>query len=145
MSKHLTPAALADIAAIARPPVAPTAITPVTVDRSFGLPARLYVATVGLYLVFLAVMSAAFMNAELVIPMAIFAGFIVIAFALAAKWVTMTPASTTRQPDWGRFRDFGIMTATGRLTAFEASVQVLVMPVLVLFWGVCVALIRALI
>jgi hypothetical protein len=139
MSKHQTGATLAEIAHITDAPAR------TQVDRSFGLPGRLYGATVALYLAFLGVMSAAFMNAELAIPMAVFAGFVVIAFALAGTWVTMGPANPTRQMDWGRFHDFGIETATGRLTAGQASVQVLILPVLILFWGVCVALIRALI
>lgn len=42
-----------------------------------------------------------------------------------------------------QFRKHGIATATGRLSATEASIQVLMLPVLILFWGVAVAIIAA--
>ena len=37
----------------------------------------------------------------------------------------------------------GIQTLSGHLTAAEASIQVLMLPVLILFWGVSVAVIVA--
>jgi hypothetical protein len=114
------------------------------VDRNFGLPTGLYVATVGLYLTFLATLTAMFGNAELIIPMAIMMGFVVIAFSLAGKWSTMKPANDTKPLTWGQFSHRGIQTMTGPLSAGEASVQVLLLPVLIVFWGLCVATIAAL-
>ena len=74
MAEHISREELARIATITDAP----ALT--KVDRSFGLPAGLYIATVGCYLAFLAVMAMALMNAELVIPMVIFAFFIAAGF-----------------------------------------------------------------
>ena len=58
-------------------------------DRNFELPNGLYVATAGLYLGFLAVMAAGLGNPGLVIPMAIFAFFIVAGFGVPAIWTRL--------------------------------------------------------
>lgn len=114
------------------------------VERGFGLPTRLYAATVALYLGFIAVMAASFLDTELAIPMVIFAGFVVFAFGLAASWTWMRPENDTAALDWGQFRVRGIETSSGRLTAGEATIQVLLLPVLILGWGLAVAVIVAL-
>ena len=114
------------------------------VDRNFGLPTGLFVATVGLYLFFLATLTTMFGNAELIIPMTVMMGFVVIAFGLAGKWAAMKPDNDTRPLSWGQFSNRGIQTLSGPLTAGEASVQVLLLPVLIVFWGLCIAVIAAL-
>jgi len=113
------------------------------VDRSFGLPTGLYAATVGLYLAFLAIMSALFMNAGLVMPMAVIVGFVIFGFAVAAKWATMGPANDSRPLSWGQFANRGIQTLSGPLSLGEASVQVLILPVLIVVWGLAIAVIVA--
>lgn len=113
------------------------------VDRNFGLPTGLYAATVGLYLAFLAVMSALFMNAGLVLPMVVIVGFVVFAFAVAGVWAGMKPDNDTHPLSWGQFVNRGIQTLSGSLTSGEASVQVLILPVLILFWGASIAVIVA--
>ncbi|PNU04684.1 hypothetical protein [Novosphingobium guangzhouense] len=113
------------------------------VDRSFGLPAGFYIATVALYLAFIAVMAATFMNPELAIPMAIFAGFVVLAFGLAGYWVKMQPHNDAAAPSWSELASRGIDTLNGRLTANQAAVQVLTLPVLILCWGLAIAVIVA--
>jgi hypothetical protein len=90
-------------------------------------------------------MTAAFGEAGLVIPMAVMAGFVVIAFGLAGKWASMEPHNDTAALTWGQFSNRGIETNTGHLTAGEASVQVLILPVLILLWGICGAAISALV
>lgn len=114
------------------------------VDRNFGLPTGLYVATVALYLGFIAIMAGLFLNPELAIPMVIFAGFIVIAFGLAGSWATMKPDNSTRPLTWGQMAGQGIDTLSGRLSANEAAVQVLMLPVLIVGWGLAIAVIVAL-
>jgi hypothetical protein len=137
MSQRLTVIELAELATISERPVL------TKVDRNFGLPTGLYVATVGLYLGFVAVMGAAFINPELAIPMVIFAGFIIVGFGVAGYWAKMGPENDTRPLSWGQFSRHGIETATGRLGAREATVQVLILPVLILAWGMMIALIAA--
>lgn len=114
------------------------------VDRSFGLPTGLYVATVAAYMAFIGVMAAALMNPGLVMPMTIFALLVVAGFGVPTLWVRMNPANESRALTFDQFRHRGIDTLTGRLTATEASVQVLILPVLILAWGIACAVIIAL-
>jgi len=121
-----------------------TALVRTKVERNFGLPNGLYVATVGLYLAFIGLMATLFLNPELVIPMVVFAGFIVFSFGLAGFWTKMKPGNDTSPLSWGQFASRGIETLSGRLTAGEAATQVLILPVLVLAWGAAIAVIVAL-
>ena len=137
MSQHISSADLAQVATITEAPVR------TRVDRSFGLPNGLYVATVGLYLGFIGLMAALFANPGLAIPLVVIAGFIAFAFALAGLWTKMKPDHASSPLSWGQFANRGIQTLSGPLTAFEASSQVLILPVLILFWGLSVAVIYA--
>ncbi|MFT4056564.1 MAG: hypothetical protein QM681_18825 [Novosphingobium sp.] len=137
MSQRLTRQQLQGLATVTAVPAR------TKVDRSFGLPTGFYVATVALYLAFIGVMAATFMNPELVIPMVIFAGFVIMAFGLAGYWVKMKPHNDAAAPTWGQLAARGIDTLNGRLTAGEAAVQVLTLPVLILCWGLAVAVIVA--
>ena len=101
-------------------------------------------ATVGLYVAFLAVMATLFLNPELIIPMVVFTGFIVFAFGVAGFWSRMKPENDTHPLSWGQFASRGIQTLSGPLTASEATVQVLLLPVLILVWGLAIAVIVAL-
>lgn len=116
---------------------------PHTVDRNFELPARLFVATAGCYFAFLAVMAVGFGNPHLILPMAIFVVFIAMYFAVPALWMRMKPEHPQRLTPWRRFRQQGIMTANGHSTASAATVQVLILPGLILLWGIAVVTIAA--
>ncbi|MCT2398277.1 hypothetical protein [Novosphingobium mangrovi (ex Huang et al. 2023)] len=137
MSKYLSQEDLQDIAVVTDTP-ARTGI-----DRNFGLPGGLYVATVGLYLGFIGLMAALFLNPELAIPMVLFAGFVVFAFGLAGYWAKMKPDNDSAPMSWGQLAARGIDTLSGRLTAGEAAIQVLTLPVLILGWGLAVAAVVA--
>jgi hypothetical protein len=65
------------------------------------------------------------------------------AFGLAGYWVKMKPRNDAVAPTWGQLAARGIDTLNGRLTAGEAAVQVLTLPVLILCWGLAVAIIVA--
>lgn len=134
-----------DARIVAEPEAAPAHVrTPHVVDRSFGLPSALYGGTVACYLGFLVVMGTAFANPVLAIPMAIFALFIVAGFGIPAIWTRL--AGNTSQPQTlGEFEARGIMTHTGRLAANDATIQVLILPVLLVVWGLAVAVIAALV
>lgn len=138
MAQKISQQDLANIATITDAP----ALT--KVDRSFGLPTGLYVATVAAYMGFIAVMALALMNPGLVIPMAIFALFVVAGFGVPTVWVRMNPANDSRALTFYQFRHRGIETLTGRLSAGQASVQVLILPVLILAWGLTCSVIIAL-
>jgi hypothetical protein len=116
---------------------------PTTVDRNFELPAGLFVATAGCYFAFLAVMAVGFGNPHLILPMAIFVVFIAMYFAVPAMWMRMQPEHRQRLTSWAVFRRDGIMTAYGPSTAGAATIQVLILPVLILLWGIAVVTIAA--
>jgi hypothetical protein len=111
------------------------------IDRTFGLPTGLYVGTVLGYLGFLGVMSLAFMNAELALPMIAFALSIVAGFGVPTMWARMNPAKRQGAMSYGTFRHRGIETATGLLSGGAATVQVLILPVLIFLWGIAAAVI----
>lgn len=113
------------------------AVTPTIVDRSFELPKGFYIATVGLYLGFLAIMAIGVPSGGLILPMILFAFSIVAGFALPVMWSRLAPEETQKKPrSWGALQLHGIMTHTGRVAAKDAAVQVLILPVLVFCWGI---------
>lgn len=57
----------------------------------------------------------------------------------------MKPDNSQRAGGWSRFQIDGIQTLTGQTTAAAATVQVLILPVLILFWGFAVVTIAALV
>ena len=137
MSEHVTQAQLSSVAHVAAAPAQ------TKVNRTFELPPALYGITVACYLGFLAVTSLLFMNGELVLPMAAFVVSIVGGFGLGYKWVAMNPGNDTPTMTMGQFANRGIQTLSGRLTAAEASAQVLILPVLLFAWGLAIAVIYA--
>lgn len=135
MSQRLSKDQLQDLAVVTQAPAR------TRVDRNFGLPTELYAATVALYLCFIGSMAAVFLNPELVIPMIVFAGFVVMAFGLAGCWAAMKPDNDTAPLTWGQFVGRGIDTLSGRSIASEAARQVLTLPVLILGWGLAVVIV----
>lgn len=119
-------------------------ITPINVDRSFELPKALYGATLACYLGFVAITAMAFGNPGLLIPLVIIAGIVVVGFAVPTLWTRLKPETKkARAFDLDHFTSRGIMTHTGPLKARDAAAQVLILPVLVLFWGLAVVTIAA--
>lgn len=113
-------------------------------DRNFGLPTALYGATIACYLGFLVIVGSAFANPVLAIPMAIIVLLIVAAFGVPAIW-TRLKGNVSEPETLGEFETRGIMTNTGRLTARDATTQVLILPVLLVCWGLAVAVIAAIV
>lgn len=143
MAQKLSLQAIADSAIIHAAPPAPIRNAPV--DRTFELPTRLYAATVAMFLAYIGIMGAGFAHPEMAIPLAIFALFIVAGFGVPMLWTLLAPENPVRAMSWERFRRDGIMTAFGRTTASDATVQVLILPTLILAWGVAAVIIAALV
>lgn len=120
---------------------------PVTipVDRSFELPTALYGWTAGLFLAFLAVMALGFAQPELALPMIVMVVLIGAFFGVPALWAIMAPGSRKQPKSWSRFQSEGIQTAFGRTSARDATVQVLILPVMIFLWGIATVLIAALV
>ena len=113
-------------------------------DRSFEMPTSLYAITVGLYFAFLGIMFAGLASPGLGIPMVIFAIFILGMFGVPAIWTRLNPENRSQPMSLGKFNQNGIMTHTGRLAPRDAAVQMLILPVLIVLWGVAVVTIAAL-
>lgn len=122
---------------------APRVIAPT--DRTFELPTGLYVATAALFLGFVTTLSIGFASPGMVIPFAIFTLFIVAFFSVPAIWARLAPATKSRPKTWARFRQEGIMTAYGRTTARDATIQVLILPALIFAWGLIMVTIAVLV
>ena len=115
------------------------------VDRSFEMPTRLYVTYGGLCMGFIATMALGFGNPGLIIPLAICALFIVAFFGVPGIWTRLAPTPPVAAKSWATFEREGIHTNTGHNTAAQASVQMLILPVLLFGWGVAVILIAAMV
>lgn len=124
---------------------APDAVVPCVVDLTFGLPTGLYATTVALYMGFLTVMALGMSSPGLIIPIAICTVFIVMLFGTPALWTRMAPEHQGRPRAWQQFCNEGITTLTGRISARDAAVQVLLLPALVFCWGLLVVMIAALV
>lgn len=113
-------------------------------DRNFGLPTALYGATIACYVAFVVIVGTAFANPVLVIPVAIIMVLIAAAFGVPAVWVRLRGNRSAPQ-GMGEFEARGIMTNTGRLAPRDATIQVLILPVLLVVWGLAVAVIAAIV
>lgn len=112
-------------------------------DRGFELPTALYVATIGAYLAFLAIMAVGFQSRDMLLPMIIFTVYIAMLFGTPAMWARMKPETATAPMTLSHFWKHGIQTYTGHNRAGAATVQMLLLPVMVLLWGVAVVAIAA--
>ena len=112
-------------------------------DRGFELPTALYAATIGSYLAFLAIMALGFQSRDMLLPMVIFVAYLAMLFGVPAMWARMKPETATAPLTLGAFWEHGIQTYTGHNRAGAAAVQVLLLPVMVLLWGVAVVIIAA--
>ncbi len=119
---------------------------PVEIDRrtrNFDLPVALHAATVGCYLAFLGILALAFQSPDMIIVMAICVIYIAMAFGVPTLWSRMKPLHHDRAIDWQTFHREGIECATGRLTSSESIGQVMILPVLILGWGIAIVIIAA--
>ncbi len=114
-------------------------------ERTFGLHPALFIATIGSYFAFLAVMAAAFMNANLVIPFAVFIGYLVMYFAVPGLWAKVAGRPVGRFQSWAEFRSEGMDILTGHISSGGAIAQVLTLPFLIVGFASAVAVIAALV
>ena len=146
MSEFVTRAKLIQVADVTDAPLAvsaPPAAVLQSIDRGFELPNGLYGATIALYLAYIGVMTSAFGSPSLNLPLIVIAFVVVSAFAVPALWVRMRPDNAQQSLTFAALKNRGIDTGSGHLDAKSAAVQVLVMPVLILFWGLSIAVIAA--
>lgn len=114
-------------------------------DRNFGLPPVLLLGVFGFFFAYLTVMWVGFAADGLVLPMVVNFIFVAAFAFVPAKWATMKPEHRNRALDMAHFRAVGIETETGRTSAREATTLVLLLPACILFWGIAMTTIAALV
>ena len=144
MTRKLDRTQIAQVARIVAPQTATLAVV-AHPARTFELPGVLYALTVAAYFGFVAILATAFATREMILPAAIIAVLIVAGFGVPALWARMQPSDAGTPLTWAQFSQRGIMTHTGRIAAGDATIQVLILPTLILLWAGAVATIAALI
>jgi len=114
-------------------------------DQCFELPGGLYAAMAIMFAGFVAVLSLAFRGGHMAVSYGVIFAFIAAFFAIPAIFPRMKPDGPARSLSWAMLRYKGISTATGRASATEATVLVLLLPFLILCFGIAVATIAALV
>ena len=108
-------------------------------DQSFELPGGLYVAMTLMFAGFIAVLGLAFRGGHMGVAYGVIFAFIAAYFAIPAMFQQKQGLS------WSMFRYRGIQTATGRIERGRRTVLVLLLPFLILCFGIAVAAIAALV
>ena len=114
-------------------------------DQSFELPSRLYVAMATMFAGFVMVLSLAFRGGHMAVVYGVIFTFLAAFFAIPAIFPKMKVEGRTKPLSWTMFRYRGITTATGRTSAREATILVLLLPFLILCFATVVATIAALV
>jgi hypothetical protein len=115
-------------------------------DQTFELPTAIYVAMAAMLTGFVAVLSFAFRGGHMGVAYGVIFAFIAAFFAVPALFPGQGPAETRRNAkSLFDFGDRGIATATGRVGAREATVLVLLLPFLILCFGIAIATIASVI
>lgn len=116
----------------------------VDVDRNFGIPTMFYAIMAACYVGFLVITVTAFASPLLIVPMAVIGLFLVMFFGIPVTWCRFKDnRSAAATP--GEFEAKGIMTNTGPLRSRDAAVQMLILPVLLVLWGLAAVTIAAIV
>ena len=141
MSARQRPAALFQRDEIVAAPVARACN-----DHTFEFPGRIYGAMAALLFGYMAVMATGFAEPAMVVPMAINFAFLTAFFAVPVIFARVSPDDVGRPAlRWSDFMRDGVETATGRTSGREAVVLTLLLPFLILCWGIAVVAIAGLV
>ena len=121
---------------IARDEIVAAPVAHACEDQSFELPGGLYAAMVILFAGFIAVLGLGFSGGHM-------AGAYGVIFAFLAAFFAV-PAMFQQKQGLSWFRYKGVETPSGRTSATEATVLVLLLPFVVLCFGIAVVTIAAL-
>src|SRR6476661_5777878 len=113
-------------------------------DQSFELPTAIYIAMVSMFVGFVAVLGFSFRGGHMPVVFGVIFAFIAAFFAVPALFPRMAgEESRSKALSLFDFGHRGIATATGRASARDATILVLLLPFLILCFGVAVATIAA--
>ena len=113
-------------------------------DQSFELPTGIYVAMASMFAGFVTVLSFTFRSGHMAVVYGVIFAFIGAFFAVPAIFPAMERDGRAAL-NWSDFNHCGIATATGRASAREAVILVLILPFLILCFGIAVATIAQLV
>lgn len=113
-------------------------------QRNFGLPVSLHAIYFGLFLAFLGVMALGIQSPGLIIPMAVCIWFTAAFYVVPMLWTRTSPQDGSKAMSMGELERNGIITHTGLCSGRDAVVQTLILPALVLGWGIATVTIAAL-
>jgi hypothetical protein len=115
-------------------------------DQSFEVPTGIYIAMASMFTGFIAVLGLAFRGGHMAVAVGVIFAFIAAFFAVPAAFPALGAGETkTSALSWFDFRDRGIATATGHSTAGEATTLILLLPFLILLFGIAVVTIALLV
>lgn len=113
-------------------------------DQSFELPTAIYVAMITMFVGFIAVLSLAFRGGHMAVVYGVIFAFIAAFFAVPALFPGQAPEGGAKALSLFDFSHRGIATPTGLASAREATILVLLLPFLILCFGIAVAAIASL-
>jgi hypothetical protein len=114
-------------------------------DQCFELPRGIYIAMALMFAGFFAILATAFRGGHMAVGYGVISAFIATFFAVPAAFPNVgRKDGRNRARSWFDFSDRGMMTATGHSSAGEATILVLLLPFLVLCFGIAVTTIAAL-
>lgn len=112
-------------------------------DQSFELPTGIYIAMASMFAGFVAILALAF-RGQMALSYAVIFAFISVFFAVPSLLARAGPQERrTKALSWLDFSDKGIVTANGLASAKDATILILLLPFLILCFGIAVAVIAA--
>lgn len=131
---------------VARDEIVPAPAPRACTDQSFELPGGIYAAMIAMFGGFIAVLALAFRGGHMGVAYGVIFAFLAAFFAIPAVFPQMGAADGRGKAlTWAMFRYKGVDTATGRTSAKEATVLVLLLPSLVLCFAIAIATIAAMV
>lgn len=114
-------------------------------DQSFEIPTPIYAAMAAMFAGFIAVMSLVFRSGHMVVVYGVIFAFILAYFGVPALFPKQAPEeSRAKALSLFDFGHRGIATASGRSSARDAIILVLLLPFLIFCFGIAVATIASL-
>jgi hypothetical protein len=100
--------------------------------RTFDLHPAVHLALAGIWLLFVGILSTAFMGPDLLIPTAINVIGVTALFLVPGLWARVTPDDGLPRQSFAEFLREGVETYTGPLATRDALAQIFTLPLLLL-------------
>ncbi|HEX8241288.1 MAG TPA: hypothetical protein VF574_16255 [Allosphingosinicella sp.] len=111
-------------------------------ERVFDLHPAVHAMVIGAWMTFVGILCAAFMAPEMILPAGVVVISVVALFVTPALWARLVPDDGLGRQSWAEFLREGVECLTGRLTAGQALVQIMTLPVLLVGLALAMAAIK---